>query len=336
MECLEGYIGIKGCPGDEPESGLFVNELPGINLKSVVEIADTDQKTYLNVWADVEKRALKRFSTMLAAYFKTKYQIKLLFDRVRVGETLDTTLDAVAAERRGLQLELNPQAAYPRVSPFVTVSFTNLEFYSDGVYNGVNFYIHNGTEQIWNETVNLVQGWNTITKRFQIPATTILETIRVSVDASAVPTPETTIGEIYSDGTACCECCISSCCSGEIKGFVLDTATEEVTTQTNNVHGFRGYVSMECKYDGLVCGSKDLFASALWYLLGEEMMIERIYSDTINQYTTVQLAKAKELRDYYKEMVTEELNHVVDGIDLKRSDCCLECNDLVQEVPTIG
>lgn len=336
MECLEGYIGIKGCNSPEPLSGLYVNELPGINLKSVVDIADEDQKTYLGVWADVEKRTLRKFSTILTAFFKTRYKLKLLFDRVRIGETLDVSAPIPSAnDLRGLQIEINGNSTYPRVSPLVTVCFNNMQYYSTDIKTGAKFYIRNNGVQLKEYTRNLVVGWNSLDFEYCIPASEIIGVMDLVVDANTITeTVDTTIGEPTSSG-GCCSCCISTCCSGDIKGIVFDNATSVTTYENNNGHGFRGFISMECKYDGLVCANKDLFASALWYMLGEEMMIERIYSDTINKYTTVGKGDAKELRDYYKLQVDAELELVTD-IDLNRSDCCLECNDQVLETPTIG
>lgn len=76
MDCLIGYIGIKGC-GDEttPESGLFINSLPGVNLKVIDKIADHEQKTYSGVWDDVVTRSLQKFSSDVSAAMHLKYRL---------------------------------------------------------------------------------------------------------------------------------------------------------------------------------------------------------------------------------------------------------------------
>ncbi len=73
MDCLKGYIGIAGCgavlpvPGNgqtlsDVYSGLTINQLPGISLKSIEKIANAEQENFLGVWKDVERRALLKFS----------------------------------------------------------------------------------------------------------------------------------------------------------------------------------------------------------------------------------------------------------------------------------
>lgn len=62
MDCLTDYVGILVCAdADVPDSGLYINSLPGISLESIVKIAVDDQATYLGVWADVQKAAQARF-----------------------------------------------------------------------------------------------------------------------------------------------------------------------------------------------------------------------------------------------------------------------------------
>jgi hypothetical protein len=48
-------------------SGLFINQLPGINLKVIEGSADGDQGGYLALWDDVEKRGLLKFALAVKA-----------------------------------------------------------------------------------------------------------------------------------------------------------------------------------------------------------------------------------------------------------------------------
>lgn len=61
MTCLIDYIGIRYCGEESPESGVFINSLPGISLESIDKIANEDQVTFLRVWEDVQQEAATRF-----------------------------------------------------------------------------------------------------------------------------------------------------------------------------------------------------------------------------------------------------------------------------------
>ena len=43
MNCLTDYIGLRGCTDSDPISGLYINDLAGISLKSIDAIADNEQ-----------------------------------------------------------------------------------------------------------------------------------------------------------------------------------------------------------------------------------------------------------------------------------------------------
>jgi len=63
LDCLIGYIGLTNCVGvyEAPESGLYINSLPGISLESIDKIADSEQITYVGVWSDAQTEAAARF-----------------------------------------------------------------------------------------------------------------------------------------------------------------------------------------------------------------------------------------------------------------------------------
>ena len=88
----------------------------------------------------------------------------------------------------------------------------------------------------------------------------------------------------------------------------------------------------------LICESKELLATALWYLMGSEMMQERLGSERINRFTTVDRQKTKELRDTFMDEFFRELSISVPGIDIEGSDCFpdaqLECRQFITVIET--
>lgn len=63
MTCFLDYIGLSYCPGiyEQPGSGIYLNSLPGISIQGIDAIADSEQITYLGVWADVQSSAVAQF-----------------------------------------------------------------------------------------------------------------------------------------------------------------------------------------------------------------------------------------------------------------------------------
>lgn len=80
-----------------------------------------------------------------------------------------------------------------------------------------------------------------------------------------------------------------------------------------------------CDYEGLICDNKDRLINAWRYLLGNHIMIFRIYSPRINQFTTVNLDQARELKDYYQIEYEAALKQAVQLIDVSECTDCMEC-----------
>lgn len=74
VDCLIDFIGLRNCSTVEPESGLYINSLPGISLKQLQRISNSEQLNYAGVWHDVQIRAALRleskFTSLLNHYYR--------------------------------------------------------------------------------------------------------------------------------------------------------------------------------------------------------------------------------------------------------------------------
>lgn len=86
--------------------------------------------------------------------------------------------------------------------------------------------------------------------------------------------------------------------------------------EVNKVHKVSDLAVCEC----LIESNKEVLATALWYLLGSEVMTERASSQRIN-VTTINRDKPKELREYFDEQFRNELAVAVNSIDIHASKC---------------
>lgn len=88
----------------------------------------------------------------------------------------------------------------------------------------------------------------------------------------------------------------------------------------------------------LIAENKTVFAEALWYLLGAELLLENKGSSRINRFTTIDRGKNKELRAELMDVFLKELQVAVSGIDIHQSACTdgIACkNNLVTYHKTI-
>lgn len=97
--------------------------------------------------------------------------------------------------------------------------------------------------------------------------------------------------------------------------------------EVNKCHKIAKIDVCEC----LITSNKEILATALWYLLGAEVMLTRGASSRINM-ATIDRNKPKELRAYFEEQFKQELATAVAGIDIHASDCITEnvpANDVI-------
>lgn len=88
-------------------------------------------------------------------------------------------------------------------------------------------------------------------------------------------------------------------------------------SEFNNCHKLYKREAIDC----LICENKELLSESLWYLMGAEILQERIGSDRINRYTTVDRSKTKETQASFLEEFYRQLHVAVLGIDLESSTC---------------
>lgn len=86
--------------------------------------------------------------------------------------------------------------------------------------------------------------------------------------------------------------------------------------EVNKCHQIHNIDICEC----LIRENKSALATALWYLLGAEVMLERTTSARIN-VTTIDRDKPRKIREYFESQFKEELSVAVNTIDVHASSC---------------
>lgn len=318
--CLTDYIGLQGCSTSVPPSGVYVNSLPGISLKAVDATADEEQVTWAGVWTDVQERATRRFFTKVRAELAKKYKLNGLLQSFDLTQNLGSLTTANAAKLRGFTIELDNFVSEQHfvVSNFQQVNFQVLKLYLPSAIN-TTLYIYDLITGTRLKTMSLtgVQGWNTI----QVNEKYTARKFFVCYDATNITGTQLEVLNEY------CSC--EAECEASIYGAESNIATSVQfadLTRATNTFGLSGIFTIECAYDALICNNKEVFINPLWYLLGSELLTERIYTTRVNRYTTIDAAKAEKLRGEFETLFEEELETAVSGINLNLCDCCIECN----------
>ncbi len=338
MNCLIDYIGVEGCGSSAPDSGYYINRLlPGVTLESMDKIASADQQTYLGVWEDVQKRAALRFESSVVRAFAERYRLRTITESFDLGKFIDTSsTTAAAASWRGFTIELADDNSNRGVdSALQCINIQSISLYRSAATAALSakvFDLQTG-EVLATITIpsNAAAGWTTVNvnTRFFAPR------IFVAYDSTLINSVEFDITSDLLRSFHNCACEFFGDCSSVIQGAktaaLSSTVKDADTTTGQNLYGLTGQFSVGCSYHSIVCQNKLTFAMAWAFILGRELMWERAYSSRINRWTIgIDAEKAKALMADFDKFFTEELYTVVEGINLLESDCCLECNAILQ------
>jgi hypothetical protein len=330
LNCLIGHIGIEGCAGETPVSNLFINRLPGIELKALDKIATQDQVNFQGVWEDIQERSVRRFRNEAIKMFKKRYKLKTITQSVDVEKLIDTSSStAMATEYRGYTLELNREGNDYAASNMQSVYIQTLPLWLPGAVNStVKIYDLDTETELFTKAVTGVSGWNTV----RVDQTFSANRLYVAYDSTLVNSTGQNISKLkqavlYGNDSNYCLCYSWTNLNIEIKGAKSTIADKFNITYGNDTFGLSGIFSVLCSFDNLICNNLSVFETPLWYLEGAEFCFERQFTSRLNEFTTFNKDKAKELREEYEERFRSELETVIEGIDLDLKDYCLECNE---------
>lgn len=308
ITCLTNYIGIRDVSGyDDPVSGDFINDLPGITTNSFNEIAEDEEYNLARTWTEIEKRAISGIEADINIALK-KYFKNYSF----VGNTITGLYDDNVAITQSNVLSGWLFDLYP-YSKNLSININVVELY---LSTATNFfiYIYNASTGDQLEAIAVVgaQGINRIPIHKTYP-TWKYSRLFVAYDASVVTTIRAS-DQIFQG--------FGYMTRGEISNTVSKVYRNHSGAHTGLIVNF----NILCSIDQFVCNRLELFKEAYLYKLGVEFCQERIYSDRVNRYTLLDREEAIRLRDEFKTEYDAKINGVLKGLKIRDNDFCFECN----------
>jgi hypothetical protein len=330
MDCLKDYIGIKGYGSQEPLSGLYINQLPGITLESIDKIADKDQGNFTGVWDDVQTRAGNRLEKDLRIALRNRFKLKGIKSFSVAKPVLSEDTIEAAEEYRGVIIDLGIDK-----SAFLAISVNQITLNLPGTVTSLVLKIFELTEN--DECIELL----TKTKAnasgkcvINIARKFSAKKIFIAVDATTAELLSAEYNNTVAYDCFRILCDICEDCKPSISGASSLVASPGEITKSDEVYGIEVGFSVMCDLTSIACFNKPEFTDVWMYLLGAELMIERSFSSRLNRYTTIDREQASELSGYFTAQYEKALKEAVNAIELK-DDCCIECNPLVRTTTSL-
>jgi len=301
--CLENYIGVKCLTQTTPKSGLWINDLEGINLRFASDVADSGYLSGLQLLEEKIRFATELVLAEISGFTSPFFRINSVLDELKVGEflpgytapaafdkgvkltTRNSRMIRIKVNRIKIKLEETNFTEFVKISdgltirtfPFTTNYEGEAEIFPDYLSNTSEIYVTIDNSNIHPAKTNVKQGCSCFSKSSQY---------------------------LLANGWA---------------GSGISTSSFGLEIQAN----------AECSMNELACVISQQLRFPILYKAGLEIVKEAAASDRLNSVTLLDDEKIKFLLNEFSEQYKLHFNNVVQSLPelLKRiDDICVICN----------
>ena len=348
LNCMLDFVGLSyaGCNATASLSGLYLDQLPGIELKQASEIASQDQITSSGLWRDLQNTAIDSFSDDVITELDKRFQLRQIVQAVDLGNIIDTTTlttySPTSSISNGIIIELYQQGNQCIGSVLSSIYIQELNFYWYGSTASPNFNVSfiNADTLTTEHTIsvnNVVNGWNNVWVDYTFVSKRLIITVNgnftnyVNLDISEFFLDNFTgVGSYnwnFSNGWLNFNYNNSCGINSRLNGVSYDTTNPSNPVSSTNTFGLSVVFSTKCSWDLVVCNNKRQFATLWQYKLAITFFDYLINSSRLNRYTTIKLDQAMKLQESYISKYKEKLKVVMTSLNFNPNDGCLQSND---------
>lgn len=302
-KCFDNFIGVKCISPTAPKSGLYIDDLEGINLKFAANIADSGFSSGVNL---VESKI--RFATQLvlndiSKYTSPYFRMNSLIDELVVGE-FTTQFSLPNASNRGVRIN-------SRESRMLRVRVQSVKIRMVQAFFAHDVQINDGTDVI------------------QFPFTT-----DANGDAEIFPDFLSSTAEIFvtMDNTGInpnnTKVKAGCSCSSKKSRFMTANGWSGTSTSTSSF-GLIVNAAAECSVDEIGCVLAQKLRFPILYRSGIEIVKEALTTDRLNSVTLLDSEKCDFLLGEFEKQYQSHFETAIQSLPLlfaRMDDICIQCS----------
>ena len=300
--CLEDFIGVK-CLTTNPKSGLWINDLEGINIRMAADIADSGYISGLQLLQNKINFASEIVMQELSGFMLPYFRINSILDELLLGDFNSNYLPSASMDR-GLK---------------ITVKNTRM----------MRVFVGNVTIRIQqantSHSFQIVDGFNSTSFPFTTDANgeaTVFANYMSSNRDIYIVMDNTAINPADTDVKSGCSC------SSKSSQYMLANGWSG-SGVGNNSFGIKAQVNAECRIDELMCIISQHLRFPILYKAGLEIVKEAKATDRLNSVTLLDNDKINFLYEEFTNQYNNHMKLVVNQLPelMKRiDDICVICN----------
>lgn len=305
MNCYQNYIGIDRSLASR--SGLYVTDLPGVDIRVLDALTKKEQADYTEFWERILDRACTTLTADLSAQMQRIFHVdyKLLSRETSQFQTEVNDTD----ERAGILIRFDlPKYAVLHV---ISVGIIAEESYESPAFT-IQFLDQDQNGELLHEVAEEISASRQV---INVDRDFETDQLFVSYDAAAYLLRKTDNKE-YNTGLAYWDKVFCQIDCGTLTGDVRQIAGGGLNVKFN----------VRCSVEKYLCENINLFRTALWWRTGLELVKERRYGNKLNEYTTMSFQDAENMEGMYQLEYDKELKNAIGSQRIYEDPICFQCN----------
>lgn len=301
--CFNNFIGVKCLTTGTPTSGLYINDLEGLNLKYAANIADSDYISGLQFLNDKIQFATKLVISDLTRYSLPYFRINSVVDELSVGDWANNTL-ATANVDRGVHLQI-------KRSRMLRINISNIKIKLGNANTSHVVYIEDGTNSENYSFTTDANGEAEINLNF----TSTTQDVYVYMDNTSINVNNSSIK--------------TGCGCSSKSGQYLSAYGWNGSGNSNSTYGLKIQATAVCDNDEFACVLGPKLGLPILYRSGIEILHEAVATDRLNSLTLLDTDKINFLLENWTAEYDKQMKMLIESLPqlLRRIDeCCIVCN----------
>jgi hypothetical protein len=339
MNCLEDYIGLKGCTTAAPLSGLYINDYPGMSSELLDKIATPEQVSYVGMWNSAQAVSYVRLKRDVQAALFTSAEAQLdqvLFQTRKEFVQQWQQVQVVPAEAilKGTFVSIQG-------SKYLSMRVKQIYIFNAGPpVNGIDWYIYQTQDGklLESGTVDLVEGMNYIQVNKEFYSDFDKLNIMVAVDCTNLPT---STGMFSDYGWAQMDLeCASRFTYLWRNGWSIFPVTAPLGygfgdswSQDNSQSGVYIDAQLLCSLDSFICQQREFLLDAWANLLCYQILWQKVASPRANYFAQGNREFTERAMATFLDGYQQSLAIWARQLNLRGEGLCFNCDNagLIQQ-----
>jgi hypothetical protein len=324
MNCLNNLIGIdKTCAGDTPESGMYIQDLPGITIKIAdAAVSEEGISGELLIRRKIEF-AQNCITNDLRSFMKDRFNILSAIEENTIGyyRKDQLTTAAEAGKLKGFRIQL-------RERPYLQFNLHRIGLRLTTTIN-TEVYVYDFQNNILLDTIEVsgVAGeivYVTINKKYLTNRQNL--SLFICYDSSVSGVYNSTVYD--GSGSNCRSCRRGGSSVSYIQSGYISSVSSKIDsnfTGSSTGNGLTIDYSINCSIEPFVCNLSQLLAWPLLFKVGAELMLELKNSRRLNSIIVLDTGTNADMLDYFQSSYEKAMNDLVKNLRLPE-DICFKCD----------